>query len=120
MAVSDQNTFVSFNGSGSESSGISPTGETKILCVRLDDVVPRDEKIDFIKMDVEGAELSVLRGAKTVIEANKPVLAISLYHNWDDLWTIPNYFHDVHKGYDLLIRQHMKNSFDLVLYAVPR
>ena len=120
MAVSDQNTFVSFNASGSESSGISPTGETKILCVRIDDVVPSNEKIDFIKMDVEGAELSVLRGAKTVIEANKPVLAISLYHNWDDLWTIPNYFQDVHKGYDLLIRQHMKNSFELVLYAVPR
>ena len=71
-------------------------------------------------MDVEGAELSVLKGAKNIIETNKPVLAISLYHNWDDLWTIPNYFHDVHKGYDLLIRQHMKNSFDLVLYAVPR
>jgi FkbM family methyltransferase len=120
MAVSDQNTFVSFDGSGSESSGISSTGETKILCVRLDDVVPANEKIDFIKMDVEGAELSVLKGAKNVIETNKPVLAISLYHNWDDLWTIPNYFQDVHKGYDLLIRQHMKNSFDLVLYAVPR
>ena len=71
-------------------------------------------------MDVEVREICLwLKGAKNIIETNKPVLAISLYHNWD-LWTIPNYFHDVHKGYDLLIRQHMKNSFDLVLYAVPR
>jgi len=120
LGVSDQNTFVSFNNSGSESSGIASTGNTEILCVRLDDVVPTREKIDFIKMDVEGAELSVLKGAENVIHANRPILAISLYHNWDDLWTIPNYVQDTHPGYDFFIRQHMNNSFELFLYAVPR
>lgn len=120
LGVSDQNTCVSFNSFGSESSGITSTGNAEILCIRLDDVVPTREKIDFIKMDVEGAELSVLKGAEKVIHTNKPVLAISLYHNWDDLWTIPNYLQDTHKGYDFFIRQHMNNSFELVLYAVPR
>jgi len=120
LGISNQNTFVSFNASGSESSGITTTGKTKVLCVKLDDVVPTHYEIDFIKMDVEGAELSVLEGAESVIQTNKPTLAISLYHNWDDLWTIPNYVKDTHPGYDLFIRQHMNNSFDLVLYAVPR
>jgi FkbM family methyltransferase len=32
------------------------------LC-RIDDVVPEDQPIDFVKIDVEGAELEVLRGA---------------------------------------------------------
>ena len=120
VAGSDQNRFVSFNDTGSGSSGIAPNGKDKILCVRLDDVVPSSEKIDFIKMDVEGEELSVLMGAKNLINVNRPTLAISLYHNWDDLWNIPKYLHKTHHGYSLFVRQHMNNSFDLVLYAVPK
>lgn len=112
--------FLKFNSYGSESSGISEDGETQVLCVKLDDIVPFSEEIDFIKIDVEGLELAVLKGAKRVINKSRPVLAISLYHNWDDIWTIPNYVLDNHRGYDLFVRQHMNNSFELVLYAVPR
>ena len=41
---------------------------------RLDDVLPQDVKIDFIKIDVEGGDYNVLKGAKRVIEENKPLL----------------------------------------------
>ena len=87
--------------------------------MRIDDVVPLDEKIDFLKIDVEGAEMAVLKGAKNIIATHRPTMAISLYHNWNDLWVIPNYVKEMHTGYKLLIRQHMNNSFELVLYAIP-
>ncbi len=37
-------------------------------------------RVDFIKMDIEGAERNALRGARDVIRRFKPRLAISSYH----------------------------------------
>ncbi|MDB2513455.1 FkbM family methyltransferase [Alphaproteobacteria bacterium] len=120
LGVSESNSLLSFNSAGSESSGLSAHGSDEVLCVRLDDVVPLSEKIDLLKMDVEGAEIAVLKGAKNVITTHRPTLAISLYHNWNDLWEIPEYVSKAHPEYKLYVRQHMNNSFDLVLYAIPQ
>ncbi len=38
------------------------------------------DKVDFIKMDIEGSEANALRGAMRVIQKWKPRLAISSYH----------------------------------------
>ena len=38
----------------------------------LDNIVPDDIRIDFIKIDVEGGELGVLRGAKRTILRSRP------------------------------------------------
>lgn len=46
---------------------------------RLDDVLAEDYpgvKVGFIKLDVEGYELSVLMGAKDTIERDKPILYV--------------------------------------------
>ncbi|TYO88791.1 FkbM family methyltransferase [Oceanicella actignis] len=42
--------------------------------VRLDDVVPPDMRIDFIKIDVEGFELEAVRGARRLLTRNRPVV----------------------------------------------
>ncbi|MDD2203882.1 MAG: FkbM family methyltransferase [Bacteroidales bacterium] len=41
---------------------------------RLDDVIPADKKIHFIKIDVEGGEFGVLKGAENILKTNKPVV----------------------------------------------
>jgi FkbM family methyltransferase len=41
---------------------------------RLDDVIPDDLPIAFIKIDVEGAEAAVLRGAARLLERDHPVV----------------------------------------------
>ena len=43
--------------------------------IRLDDLKIKN-KISFIKIDVEGHEMQVLRGAKNTIKKNKPVILI--------------------------------------------
>ena len=40
----------------------------------LDNLIPEDVKIDLIKIDVEGGELGVLKGAKNLINRCKPVI----------------------------------------------
>ncbi|GIV36636.1 MAG: hypothetical protein KatS3mg032_1015 [Cyclobacteriaceae bacterium] len=40
----------------------------------LDDLVPAEEPIHFIKIDVEGAELNVLKGAKRILKKSRPAV----------------------------------------------
>jgi len=40
----------------------------------LDEVIPLDIKIDFIKIDVEGAELGVLKGATRLLKKYLPIV----------------------------------------------
>lgn len=46
--------------------------EIVVKTVRLDDIIPLKEKIDFLKIDVEGAEVPVIRGGLETITRNKP------------------------------------------------
>ena len=40
----------------------------------LDNVIPKDLKIDFIKIDVEGGEFDVMKGGRNIIEKYKPII----------------------------------------------
>lgn len=57
----------------------------------------KDLKIDFIKMDIEGAEKDALRGALNLIEKNMPKLAICTYHHMSDYQDISKWL--LEKGY---------------------
>lgn len=48
--------------------------EINVKKSRLDDIVPIGHKIDFIKIDVEGGELPVMRGAERVIRESRPFI----------------------------------------------
>ena len=46
-------------------------------------------RLNILKMDIEGAEYSALLGAAELLRKHKPKLAISVYHNDEDLIRIP-------------------------------
>lgn len=48
--------------------------EISVQCKRLDEVIPLDLKIDLIKIDTEGAELEVLKGAAELLKRHTPAL----------------------------------------------
>jgi len=119
-AVSDKNQILSFSNGSGEGSHISDNGGTKVQALALDTFLIK-EHVDFIKIDVEGAELSVLKGAHSIIKESRPILAISYYHNPWDIWEIPNYLNEFFGDlYRMYLRQHMRNSFDSVLYLIPK
>lgn len=46
---------------------------------RLDDLLPADAQPALLKLDVEGHEVAVLRGASSIISRSRPILCIEVY-----------------------------------------
>jgi len=87
--------------------------------ISIDDFVNNNniKKIDLIKMDIEGAELSALRGAKNTIEKFKPKLAICVYHKTDDFDTIPKFINSLNVNYEFYLKHHGITEWETVLYC---
>lgn len=85
--------------------------------VRLEDIA-ECRSASFIKMDIEGAELKALIGAKRILKENKPKLAICVYHCLNDLWEVPIFIRKISKDYKISIRHHWPmNMIGTVCYA---
>lgn len=94
--------------------------EHKINCVRIDDFVKSAKAVPtLIKMDIEGSELSALKGAAETIRQHQPKLAICLYHKNIDLWSIPLYIKSLVPEYKLFCRENAPGS-EFVLYAATK
>ena len=76
-----------------------------------------EEPVGFIKMDIEGAELDALHGAKGIIVRDKPLMAISAYHRTGDMLAIMDYLHRLVPEYHFFLRHYSIGTADTVLYA---
>jgi FkbM family methyltransferase len=99
---------------------ISENGNLTIEVEKMDNFVDKTSPVSLIKMDIEGAELSALKGARETILRNEPVLAICAYHKPDDLITIPQYIKSLVPEYRFYFRLHPGALVldEAVLYAV--
>lgn len=118
LALSDGYRILSWSDDG-EGSAISENGTNRVATAKLDDLFT-NTTIDLLKLDIEGGEIDALKGAERIIREGRPVICLSLYHKPDDLWRIPLLLASMVDDYAFHIRQHMFNSFDSVLYAVPK
>ena len=110
--------ILSFSNYGTMASKIDSDGQIKIEADSIDNII--QETVTFIKMDVEGAELEALKGARNTILKYTPKLAISVYHLKEDLISIPQYILSVNKNYELYLRHYESFSSELILYAKPK
>ncbi|GAB6039353.1 hypothetical protein JCM17961_00260 [Endothiovibrio diazotrophicus] len=94
------------------------SGDSVAAVTTLDSYCRREgvERVDFIKLDVEGFEECVLRGARETIEKHRPVLAVSLYHSSKDILELPKLVRDLGPT-ELYVRCKMEGPFSLVLYC---
>jgi FkbM family methyltransferase len=91
----------------------------RVTTVTVDDFV-REAELDslgFVKMDVEGAELAVLRGARDALARFGPQLAIAAYHREDDLVRISEVAASVPVGYRQFLRTSSPLEDETVLFA---
>jgi len=93
--------------------------ETNVVAIPVTtvDSTVKDERIGFIKLDIEGAEFDALHGAKGVIVRDKPLLAISVYHRTGDMLAIMDYLRNLVPKYRFWLRHYSIGAADTVLYA---
>lgn len=75
------------------------------------------EPYDFLKADIEGYEYNMLLGAKESICANKPIMAVCIYHNAVDMFSIMCYIHSLVPAYKFSVRHHSATFDETVLYV---
>lgn len=83
VAAGDRNTRVSIKESDL-SSAVSEQQDGGIVMVTLDDLLKDKGKIDYLKADIEGYEIQMLKGAKSIISTFKPKIAVTCYHGGND------------------------------------
>jgi len=90
----------------------------KLAFWALDDLLEKlDEKVTYIKADIESYEYNMLLGAEKTIKNMCPRLAICIYHSIVDMYSIPLLIHKLNSEYSLSVRHHSYTLAETVLYA---
>ncbi len=106
------NFFKDRAGSGSQNEF---TGET-VKIISLDEFVQEQQlpRLDFIKIDTEGYEANILRGAAESIKRFRPVLVMSAYHAPTDREALPKLVRSIVPDYRCQIIN--RGEMDLLCY----
>lgn len=103
------------NGFGSKI--VSGNGDSVEECkvVSIDETIK--EPYTFLKADIESYEYKLLLGAKATIAKYEPKIAICIYHNAVDFYSIPLLLKQINPHYKFAIRHYTHVMSDSVVYA---
>ena len=98
---------------------LNSQGEERVEVVAMDDDIT--QPLSLIKMDIEGAEQNALKGCLRHIREDRPKLALSVYHNFEDLWKLARMIDETVPGYRFYLRYHGGNLWpsEISLLALP-
>lgn len=96
------------------------TGIDKIDVITIDSFVSINNlaRVDFIKMDIERAEINALKGAINTIKRFRPKLAICAYHLADDIINIPELILSFVPEYKIYFSQKKQDWVETVIFAI--
>lgn len=91
-------------------------GEMSLEVRRIDGLNLEIHGTVYLKMDIEGFELSALEGASELIKKHRPYMAICIYHRKNDLLEIPLFIQNLVSDYKFFLR----GGFHTILWAIPK
>jgi len=109
--------ILTFSSNADGRSRLSENGNMKLKVTSIDELLD-GKSVTLIKMDIEGAEMEALKGAKYTIQKYKPKLAICVYHKSEDIFEIPLYIKELLPDYKLYLRHYSIGMNDTVWYAI--
>ena len=104
---SDERTITLYT--GKENSGMNSmiwdqkAGQVEVRVTTIDQLLRELKlpRVDFIKMDIEGAEREALKGALGVLQRDRPRLMLDSYHRPDDMQVLPPIIHQGNPAYTM-------------------
>ena len=80
---------------------VAADGVVEVEAVTLDDVIDELglDSVDFIKMDIEGAERDALAGSERTLKRFAPKMALCVYHRDDDPKVVPEVVYGIRPDY---------------------
>ena len=118
-AVWEKDGEIPFEDKKGRGSGIADNG-MKVSCVSLGSFFA-DKTVSSIKIDGEGADMEILKGAANIIYNTSPSLCVSVYHRAYDLFNIPVWLKRQNPSYKLYLRRKKYiPAFDVFVYAVKK
>ncbi len=117
-AVGARRGTVRFDDTGGVDSKVSDEGRILIDMVPID-VMFATKRVSMIKMDIEGGEYDALIGAGQVIQRDRPILAICVYHFQEDIWRLPLLIRTLCPEYCMYLKAYRGDGIQTVVYAVP-
>lgn len=120
LALSDHEGEVKFS-VNSTASRITDGGEGISIRASTLDLFFKNSGLrpDILKMDIEGAEIGALRGARNLIRETTPNLAVSIYHAASHLTEAFRLISSLHPRYKYYLRHYTEGYTETVLFAVP-
>ena len=110
-----------YDDTGDEGTNLFVQGNSKIDTIPLDGYLNgKNKQIGFIKADVEGAGLEMVKGMTEMLKKDRPVLSIAIYHNPDEFLQIKPFIEKLHLNYYFEFQNHLSKYGEFFLFAYPQ
>ena len=109
--VGNRDGFVPFNDSGDAEANIGNAenggGCRQVPICKLDTFCENNgiSGVSWIKADLEGAGLEMVKGAEHIIRRDHPLLTLGIYHSPQEFFEIPEYLHQWVPEYKMMLRR---------------
>jgi FkbM family methyltransferase len=124
QALWSKEEVLQFGGTGAaDTHQLMASGGQEVQAISIDGFVQQHqlERLDLIKLDIEGAEPACLEGAQESLKKFRPQLALSIYHTKEQFLDIPLSLMTKVDDYAFFIGHYCTvPRYDTVLYAIPR
>ena len=111
--------FMSSASRGSGKEGISKSAKCREVALLTVDEIARGEKVDLLKLDVEGDEADAIEGALETIKRCYPSMAVSVYHRTHDIFALTQMLSTLLPEHSLYLRrEECIPAWDITLFAV--
>jgi len=114
----NKNTQLSFDARGTGSKIVEQKGGNIVDVIKVDDFVEEQKirRVNYVKMDIEGAERFAVEGMKDTIRRFKPSLALSVYHLSEDIVNIPKLVLGIFPHYRVYLDHFSSNFPETVMF----
>jgi len=123
LALGDKagDALISFVSAGDEGASIEFFDGSKhtqnVIVTTVDKFMASKEKVDLIKMDVEGYEAKVIKGSAKTLKKFKPVLCFSAYYKPGDKEFLPRVVRAIRKDYICRLENHGNSVFSDIFFC---